>query len=331
MTLNFLSPKQLNIENHLAMLPCGDLTDHKIMNWTAPQLEPYTSYILNGISIDAMFGGLIFNPISTRENHYIYPLYATFGDFADKVDWQLAIDNLFEKNLNLHAAALSGRKLDIWVVLPYPLPFQTNFGKINIESLNFEQENDRLTALKWWVDNFHERWKQEIYLHTTLTFRGFMWQRDVINDQDISLVKNINEYIHQLNLLTMWLPNYGSNNVIEWQDLGFNVSCLNPNYYGNTNCDYNWINHAAEFAKAYHTGMQIYYGKGHLFNDSHLVDYLNLGLPEYNNYMNDCMLVYQFPNQNLKEVYEMNVVDYIRLYSFIKGIYGKVFYPAMTY
>ncbi|SNR85328.1 protein of unknown function [Anaerovirgula multivorans] len=331
MNLNYLSAKQLNIKNHLAVLPCGDLTDKKIMNWTALELEPYISYILQGKSIDTMFGGFIFNPISTRENRYIYPLYATFGDLADKVDWQLAIDNLFEKNVNFHAAALSKWQLDIWVALPYPLPLQNNFGIINNHSLNFEQENDRFRSLKWWIESFLERWKKEIHLHATLIFRGFMWQRDAINHQDTSLVKNINKYIHQQNLLTMWLPNHGTNNVTEWKNLGFNATCLNSNYYGNTSYDYQWINHTASFAKFYHTGMQIYYGKGNIFNDKHLIDYLNLGLPQYNNYMRDCLLVYHFPNQNLKEVCEKKVVDYIRLYSFIKGIYAKVSYPQMPY
>jgi len=331
MTLNYLSPNKLNIKNHLAMLPCGDLADHNIKNWTASDLEPYVSYVLKGKSIDTMFGGLIFNPISTRENHYIYPLYATLGNLADKVDWQLAIDNFFKKNVNYHAATLSKRQLDIWVVLPYPLSLQTNFGLINNINLNFEQENDRFLALEWWIKSFLERWRKESHLHSTLTFKGFTWQRDAINHQDSLLVKKANNYIHTQNLLTMWLPNYGSNSIIDWQKLGFSTTCINSNYYGNTSYDYKWINHASVFAKFHHTGMQIYYGKGSIFNDVHLLDYLNLGLPQYNNYMKDCLVVYHFPNQNLKTIYEKDVVAYIRIYSFIKGIYSKVSYPNIKY
>jgi hypothetical protein len=331
LTLGFLSHKQLKIQNHLAMLPCGDLGDNKIMNWTTEQLEPYLSYLLQGQSIDTMFSGLIFNPISTRENRYIYPLYASFGELADKVDWQLAIDNLFNKNVNFHAVAIAKRSIDIWVALPYPLPFQDNFGEVEGKILNFENEEDRLLALKWWINSFLMCWKKENQLHSSLTFRGFVWQREAIGEQDSSLVVKINQYIHLQHLLTMWLPNYGSNGVLNWKSFGFDVTCINSNYYGNTNHDYQWVKHAAAFAQFYHTGLQINYGKGIIYDDTHLIDYLNLGLPQYNKYMEGCLLVYQFPNQNLKEVYEKNVVDYIRLYSFIKGIYTKVSYPGMPY
>ncbi|MFZ7102542.1 MAG: DUF4855 domain-containing protein [Peptococcaceae bacterium] len=331
MTLSYLSPTQLNIKNHLAMLPCGDLTDNKIMNWTGIELEPYISYILQGKSIDTMFGGLIFNPISTRENRYIYPLYASFGDLADKVDWQLVIDNLFAMNVNLQAVSLFKRNIDIWVALPYPLAYQDNFGEIKGKNLNFADDGDRALALTWWIENFLDRWNKETSLHTTLAFKGFMWQREAIIEQDVTLVKKINMYIHQRHLLTMWLPNYGSARILDWQSLGFDVTCINPNYYGNTNHDYQWINHAAAFAQYYHTGMQIYNGKGIIFNDHHLLDYLNLGLPQYNKYMTNCVLVYQFPNQNLQKIYAKNVVDYIRLYSYTKGIYMKVSYPGIPY
>lgn len=64
---SFLSNKQLHIQNHLAVLPCGDLSDKKIINWTAAQLKPYLSFILKGQSMDTMFEGLIFNTISTRK------------------------------------------------------------------------------------------------------------------------------------------------------------------------------------------------------------------------------------------------------------------------
>jgi len=328
---NFLSADKLCIQNHLAVLPCGDIAEHKIMNWTIEDLKPYASYMLEGKGIDTMFGGLIFNTISSRENRYIYPLYASFGELADKTDWQLAIDNLFKRNANFHAAALTNRKLDIWVTIPYPLNLQSNFGTINMSSLNFEYDSDRLLALKWWVDTFIKRWEKEKQLYDTLKFRGFVWQKDSIADQDLTIVKGINQFIHEHNYLTMWLPNYGSSNVNDWEALGFNLVTINPNYYGNTNHDYRWINNAAAFGKFYHTGIQIYYGKGNIFNETHFTDYLNLGLPQYNDYMKDCLLVCQFPNQHLKDVYENRVVDYIRLYSFIKGIYSKVHYLNIPY
>lgn len=331
MTLYYLSPKKLHIQNHLAMLPCGDLLGNKIMNWTTAQLKPYLFYLSQGKILDTMFGGLIFNPISTRENRYIYPLYAGFGELADKVDWELFIDHLFKKKVNFHAAAMAKRSTDIWVVLPYPLTFQHNFGRLNGESLDFEIPKDRFLALKWWIDEFLKKWKSVSSLYSNLKFRGFTWQRDAILEQDLSLVKSVNKYIHLHHLLSMWLPNFGSSGVVDWMDMGFDITCINSNYYGNTNHDFQWINHTASFAKYYHTGIQINYGKGLIFKDSHLLDYLNLGLPQHNQYMNNCLLLYQFHNQKLTEVLEKDKNSYARLYSFIKGKYSKIPYKGIPY
>ncbi|WP_026478014.1 DUF4855 domain-containing protein [Alkaliphilus transvaalensis] len=331
MSLKFLSPIQLNIKNHLAILPLGDLAEHKIQNWSIEDLKPYVSYILQDKSIDTMFGGLIFNPISSRPNHYIYPMYATLGELATIEDWRLAIDDLFKINYNFHAACLSGRKLDIWVMLPYPLTLQNDFGVVDNVNLNFNNHNDRLVALKWWINNFLEGWQKATYLHGNLTFKGFVWQRDGIFDEDSQLVIDINNFIRQKNYLSMWLPNYGSNGITDWKKFGFDITCINSNYYGNTNNDYQWINYASAFGKFYHTGMQINYGKGLIYNQNHLTDYLNLGLPQYNNYMNDCVVVYKITDQTLNEVYKQKLVDYIRIYSFIKGIYSKVAYPLIPY
>jgi hypothetical protein len=332
MTTGYLSYKKLKVKNHIAMLPCGDFPDNKTMNWTVDNLIPYLSYLEKGRSIDTMFGGLIFNPISARKNRYIYPLFVSFGDLADKVDWQIALDNLFINKENFHAVATAAREsVDIWVALPYPLPQQDNFGDIEGILINFINNKDRFIALKWWINSFIKRWKKESHLHSSLIFRGFVWQREAIMNEDDSLIKQINNYLHLQRILSMWLPNYGATGVLDWKSYGFNATCVNPNYYGNTNHDYQWINNAAAFTQFYNTGLQINYGKGIIFNDTHLVDYLNLGLPQYNNYMKNCLLVYQFPNQTLEEVYKMNLIDYKRLYSFIKGKYIKFSYPGMPY
>ncbi len=331
MTESYISSQQLQIQNHLAVLPCGDFSDNNLLNWTDEQLRPYLFYTINGQNFDTMFGGLVFNIIRARENHYIYPMYTPFGEPPEKVDWQMAIDNLFKPNFNFDVAAKTKLNIDIWVSLPYPHPVQKSFGEINGKILNFTIEEDRLAALQWWINTFLELWKKKSSFLSPLIFRGFVWQRESIDGEDIPLVKKINSYIHLHHLLSLWLPNYGAAGLIDWKGFAFDAVCVNPNYYGNTNHDYQWINNAALFAKYYQNGIQIYYGKGLLFNDTHLLEYLNLGLPEHNNYVENCLLVYQFPNQTLKEVAEKNVVDYIRIYSFMKKIYTKVFYPGIPY
>lgn len=332
-TDGYLAPDAFDVQNHIAIIPCGGLSENSTLKWTRDQLQYYASYIVEGKPIDRMFGGVIFNGIQMRDKSFIHPLFVGFGKPSRKRDWQLWIETLFAKNANLHALydAAGDYKLDVWVTIPYPHTSQRDFGEVRDEDLDFRKEADRIRAIRWWLDRFLQRWKSETKLHDKLTFRGFVWQREAIDEADAELVKKVNGMIHRRSCLSMWLPNYGSSGVINWRDFGFDMAILNSNYYGNTAYDHTWINNTCTFAKYYNNGIQINYGKGLIYNDTHLLDYLNLGLPEHNNYMTNSMLVYQFPNQSLDVVYRDKFVDYVRLYTFIKGLYQRVDYSGIGY
>ncbi len=328
----YLSPNAYQLRNHICVIPCGGLAENDSI-WTPEHLRPYAKYIVNGQAIDNLFGGFIFNGICMRANHYICPLFVGFGSPSDLHDWQLWIDSLFSPDGNLHAlnSVLGNEKRDVWISIPYPHPFQSCFGHAEGRNLDFNVEDDRFTAVKWWLDRFLHRWSMESKLHSKLDLRGFLWQREAIDELDEALVKRVNAEIHSRKLLSMWLPNYGSYGVLEWKKLGFHVVALNSNYYGNTNYDHNWIKNTTMFAKYYQTGMQIVWGKGLIYNNTHLLDYLNFGLAEKCGYMTESLLVYQFPNQRLGTLQQTNIVDYIRLYTFVKGLYKRIDYRGIPY
>jgi len=64
-------------------------------------------YLVNGRSADRLFRGFIFNPINGREEHYIHPIYADFGELADIEDWKIALERLFTNDYNLDALAIN--------------------------------------------------------------------------------------------------------------------------------------------------------------------------------------------------------------------------------
>lgn len=329
----YLASDAYDVQNHMCVIPCGGLSENSVTQWSKEQLQYYASYIVDGKPIDRMFGGFIFNGIQMRDKTFIHPLYVGFGKPSRKKDWLLWIETLFAPDANLNALyeVAGNRKLDVWVSIPYPHSFQKEFGEVRDEDLDFSDLGDRVRAVRWWLDRFISRWNSESKLHDRLTFRGFVWQREAIDANDEELVRRVTGLVQRRNYLSMWLPNYGSNGVINWKDYGFNLAILNSNYYGNTSYDYTWINNTCTFAKYYNTGIQINFGKGLIYNDTHLLDYLNLGLPDRNNYMTSAMLVYQFPNQSLAEIYKDRFVDYVRLYTFIKGLYQRVDYPGIPY
>jgi hypothetical protein len=332
--LGYLSPSDLAIENHVVELPCGGLSGKEPTVWTESDLEQYVSYYAKGIAVDRMFGGFIFNGISTGNRHFIHPMFVGFGKPSDQIDWRQWIELLFAPNCNLNALFLVAKRnnrspLDIWVSIPYPHPTQTNFGIVNGEILNFEKQDDRFIAIAWWIDSFIKRWEHEVALHEILKFRGFLWQRGAIDSIDEELAKRTNAYVKQKGLYSMWLPNFGSYGYARCNELGFHVTAIHPNYYGNAPWDYNWIHTAYKYARFYHTGIQITFGKGLIYSDTHFLDYLNLSL--INKSHIDCFFVYQFPNQTIHDIYRDRLIDYKRLYSFIKGTYRITSYPGMKY
>ncbi|ETI67133.1 DUF4855 domain-containing protein [Neobacillus vireti] len=330
-TNEYMTAEELGIQNHLCLLPYGEETENGITNWTAEDLMPYQTYLVNGEPVDSMFGGLIFNPISGRKNHFLYPMYADFGVLPAKQDWKLALKRLFMDEYNLDAAASNtadGKKTDIWVTIPYPNLTQTKFGFLKGKWINFKTEEHRFLAMTWWIDQFLKKWKKFDRLHEKLTFQGFVWPRASVDGRDESLVRKVNAYIRIKGLLSLWLQQYGSAGCVEWRKFGFDATCTHPNFYGTAGPDYKWIVHSTIFAKYYHIGMQITFGKGHLYKENHLFDYLNYGV--HNEYMNKSLLVFQFPNQTMRDIYENHPNEYACLYSFIKKDYEPI-YPTAAF
>lgn len=329
----YLVPDAIRPSNHACVIPCGALLGDSTMYWSRDQLQPYTKYVVNGSLVDDMFESFIFNGVRVREDRFIYPLFMGFGDPSDITDWLMWADGLFLPDFNLNALAqVSGEKRrNVWVSIPYPHPFQRSFGFVGLRNLDFQLEEDRIAAVEWWLDQFLSRWWANTQLHTQLNLRGFLWPREAIDENDESVVIKINEIIRLKGYSSMWLPNYGSYGVITWRDWGFDVASVFPNYTGNTGYESGWIQSACLFAAAYHTGLQIAWGNGLLYNDIHHVDYWNLGLDEKFGYMRNAYLIHHFPNQRLDKLQQNSFVDYARLYTFIKGLYQRVEYPGIAY
>src|SRR5690606_2924119 len=162
-----------------------------IKNWTAEDLKPYQSYLVNGVALDTLFNGFIFNPIMRRKGHYLYQKYADFGTLPQKKDCKIVLNRLFKMNHNFEAVAnntVAGKQTDIWVTLPYPILTQENFGSIDGKELNFKNDDDRFSAVQWWISKFLSKWAESIHLHNKLLFRGFVWPRASIAVQDENIV-----------------------------------------------------------------------------------------------------------------------------------------------
>jgi hypothetical protein len=324
--LEFLTAGKLNITNDIVVLPCGGLSPHHPRMWTTQALMPYVHYMPEGVSSGRMFGGFLFKPIRSAKATYYDPLYAGFGQPAHVQDWAQWINELCTPGTNLHAlAALSAfHKPDVWIALPYPHPEQDQFGKVAGKSLNFALTQDRITALQWWVDKFTAVWAAKSYLGQRMHLQGFVWPRASVYAQDLPVVRHVNQHVHALKLMSLWLPHYGLHGVDQWERYGFDAAAVDSNYSGYGSYNLNWLDNACKFAKVVRTGLQIVYGRGNVYSPNHFLDYLNGGLAEANGYMGDALKVYAFPNQTLTQIIRNHPDHYRLLYAFMKGQYPNV-------
>lgn len=332
--VRYLTADDCGVQNHVVVLPCGTGLSPGATCWTEPELRPYTHFLLNnGNPVDALFHGFVFTATEVRPERSLHPLYATLSAPADKTDWHLWLDTLFRAGFNLSALnACVTEVSDVWIGLPYPHRFQTDFGVVNHQDLDFSDDHDRLTAMRWWISEFTTRWQKQVQDYPHLRLRGFLWPRDaVLPEEDATLVTAVNDRIHAQGLLSLWLPNYGSNFIDRWRELGFDMAAFHANFCGHTDCGYEWINYTSHAARTYQAGMQVTFGKGPTFNDTHHLDYLNLGLDKYNGYMKASFVVYQFPHQTVGDIYRSGMMDYVYLYMFVKGLFTHVHHAGIVY
>lgn len=248
----FYSGKEQNLQQHLTVISIGGFDKENKRLWSADDLLPAVRYNFEGTDTKSpYFKGFVFSPVTVRDDYYIHPLYAGFGQSPTKEDWEAYTNILFEPGYNLHALnELAVVPLDIWLGIPYPMKSQLNFGTLNGQSLSFQTQSMRKDALDWWLQSVMEHWKQAGL--TNLQLKGFYWMREVLLPEDEELLVELNDSIHAHSYKAMWLPNYGGYGAMNpWKGeaLNFDVTAVNPNYYGNTSLGPEWINHASLFFK----------------------------------------------------------------------------------
>jgi hypothetical protein len=325
-------------ESPVVHLRCGDdLLRSGYRRWSAADLADYLFYWIDGRPCDTLFRAFIFSPNRALSGRFLNPVFTGFEPASNETDWVEWLDELFRPGFHLHALKDAAQQspvpcmpVDVWITLPYPDARQSDFGAVNGGALDFQRNVDRLTAVNWWIGQFVSRWMTS-GLEGPLRLRGFRWPREVVGDVDADFVPSVSTVVHAFGRQFMWLTNYGAGHATEWSDLGFDVIALHPNYSGNTALDWNWIDHAATFARAYRCGIQVVCGKGLLYDENHMYDYFNRGLPAYNGYMRTAFTVMTFDQVSPCELYETRLPVYIAVYSFVKGIYQKWTYPNMRY
>ncbi len=198
---------------------------------SASTFLPSVAYLENDVARDVMFNGFAFignnsfiDGCKTQKDwlNFIYTYEFREGFNVD------ALDNAVGQVKT--ALEMPDYKAGVFLCLSAPIKSVTNWGEINGKTLNFsESEEDRITALKWFVDEqikvFNERKYQNIELC------GFYYFHESLDKDALNYLPAITDYIRSLKYITVWSPYYMAKGYDKWKDFGFDRAAMQANYF----------------------------------------------------------------------------------------------------
>ena len=185
-----------------------------------------------------------------------------------EIDWTTYVDDTFIKGKNVDALdtafgktkeALndtSDKKAGVFFTILRPNPAATQFGKLGGKNLDFSKNSDRKYAIKWIIDEQIKRFNEKGYKNLDLV--GFYWLEEYLDlSVDSALYEYASDYLHSLGLKFIWIPFYKGDGFTQWEDLGFDVVCMQPNNYWKEESIPDRVQICANYCSRYGMGMEI--------------------------------------------------------------------------
>ncbi|MGB9624303.1 MAG: DUF4855 domain-containing protein [Phycisphaerae bacterium] len=318
------------------------------VDWTAEAMLPYVAHVdEKGAPTDWMFDSFLFIEFAGPRGVWFHH-YVEGKPQANAADWAWLADCWFRERTGLigleKAVARAGEvlkqpdhKVNVVITLPVPLRPVKEFGPLagQDRTLDFSKEEDRRTALAWYIDRVLARWQQQKYRHLRLV--GFYWTEESIPQADYTIVKATADYVHKAGYKLFWIPYFSAQGISEWRKLGIDATMLQPNYFFPARIGPDQLTKAAKKALAARCGVEIEFD-GRAFESQERQDrfwaYLDAGV-KYG-WMTNALLGYYEGGNCIKRFVETpgdGRKMYDALYRFVKGTYqpsGRTKLPELT-
>ncbi len=292
---------------------------------------PYVAYLdTDGKIVDTMFDGYLFLPgvgVMSKGK----PTSTNY-----KEDWDSLYASLFAKGQNFdaleeaaaetaNALGLKDYKVKAYASFPYIDATLKSFGDVDGDgkSEDFTNLADRIKVVKWYVERVTAEFNARGYQHIELC--GWYWfQEEAGGKEDYITIPAVSEYVHSVGSQLFWIPYYCASGYSDWQELGFDVCCMQPNFAFSANVGKSRIQSAADIIKAYNMCIEME-TSGKVLSDmlyfKKYMGYLSGGITC--GYMNGCIRMY-YQDVGVIAAASKNGDSRIRLvydytYQFIKG------------
>lgn len=244
--------------NDLALIYIG--SNHR-SKWDKEIFKPYVVHTyLDGHS-SWMFDGfligefVIFSEDGTRS--FSIDGDWPYGEPARKEHWEYMLEHQLGLETNTGCKAIDelideytpdlgapSRRHQIVMSLPVPTTATQMWGEINGVKMNFENSEDRITAIKWYIDRVLEEWNRAAFKNLDLV--GVYWTQEAPSFSNPTgyMAQKVNDYAHSLGLKTYWIPYYKVPNRNEWREMNFDVAYTQPTYAFTTDVPYSQLEDA---------------------------------------------------------------------------------------
>lgn len=296
-------------------------------------LLPYVAYVdEDGKIVDTMFDGYLFLPSTAPLPSGGRPYGTTLAS-----DWNYLFDEIFASGKNFDAldktaekvnkALGQNNKLKVYVTIPHMDDTLVDFGDID-----FDGKNDSLTTLenrvyvaRYYAERVIKEFKSRNYKN--LELHGFYWFHESISGGDVETSKAVNKMFDEIGYQLFWIPYFNAGGYSRWEEFGFDVGCLQPNYAFSLEVPESRLQYASELAQRYGMCIELeidaaashdiryfkkymgylYYGKIYGYMDNAIHMYYQ-GAADFGNYSrskNDRLrLIYDYTYQFMKGTLE---------------------------
>jgi len=214
--------------------PSGEAADF----WTKEKFAWLAAYCdRDGTPKDTFFNGFLILGFSCKGGRNL--LHVTQLKPAIKSDWDDTIRNYLAAAQKLSDAFEDVRvKLNrpeavgrVILAVPCPDKRQRDFGEVNGKRLSFGKEADRVTAVKWYVDETIAAWEKLSQQGRLKGVKlvGFYWGNEGVPKRDAEVTKAACAYVHEKGYLMHWIP-YPGGARKDWRALGLDCVTQQINY-----------------------------------------------------------------------------------------------------
>ncbi|MBB6732739.1 DUF4855 domain-containing protein [Cohnella zeiphila] len=315
----------------------------QIGEWDKDKFLPYVGHLTeHGTPDDFFYDTYLFLGLKTPLGGDLHRYYTWVTDShpGTKADWQWVMDRMFEKDRQFDALNQAvktvgnqlhdpDKQVNVYMVLPFPDSQSTEFGDIDGDGAadSLASLDNRNLAVKWYVDQFIERFRAANYDHLKLS--GFYWMQEDLDTSVPGELDNVHyavQYLHEQGLKLGWIPWSGAGMKGQGNSAGFDFTIIQPNHYMNQNTTIDRIRDTAQLADSSGEGVEIEFTSSVLddpWYEQALRNYLAGGVMY--GYMNGSLKAYY---QDVYALYDLYHSDnpkgrdiYDDVYHFSKGQY----------